>query len=189
MTAVSATPAATSRRPNRHEVEQAIRAIPDPEIPVISIDDLGIVREVRFSDDNSGVEDAAAGAQVEVIITPTYSGCPAMAAITDDVRRTARRYGLTASVETRLHPAWTTDWMSEQGRESLRRFGIAPPGSRSGEPRGPGPVFVGLSTRQVDCPQCGSVDTQEISRFGSTACKALRRCRSCAEPFEEFKTI
>lgn len=157
------------------EVEQAIRAIPDPEIPVISIDDLGIVRGVEVLDDDL----------VRVTITPTYSGCPAMEAIAGQVRRTAERHGLRADVVTLLSPAWTTDWMSESGRESLRRFGIAPPSGT----RPAGPVAVGLSVRQVACPQCGSADTEELARFGSTACKALRRCRDCREPFEEFKAI
>src|SRR5690606_17505175 len=109
----------------------------------------------------------------------------AMEAIAGQVRRTAERHGLQADVVTRLSPAWTTDWMSESGRESLRRFGIAPPSGT----RPAGPVAVGLSVRQVACPQCGSADTEELARFGSTACKALRRCRDCREPFEEFKAI
>ena len=157
------------------EVEQAIRTIPDPEIPVISIDDLGIVREVELVDDEL----------VRVTITPTYSGCPAMEAIAGQIRRTAERHGRRAEVVTRLSPAWTTDWMSEGGRESLRRVGIAPPTGT----RPVGPVSVGLSVRRVTCPQCGSEDTEELARFGSTACKALRRCRACREPFEEFKAI
>lgn len=161
------------------QLAAAIRAIPDPEIPVISIDDLGIVREVV-------VRETESGSVVEVTITPTYSGCPAMGMITAAITQVATLAGREAIVRTRLSPAWTTDWMSKRGRESLRRFGIAPPGQVSREP---GPVLVGLSLRQVECPQCGSGDTEEISRFGSTACKALRRCRRCAEPFEEFKAI
>lgn len=160
-------------------VEREIRAIPDPEIPVISIDDLGIVRAVATNVPLDGV--------VTVTITPTYSGCPAIQAIADDIARVADRYGLRARVQTQLDPAWTTDWMSPAGREALRRFGIAPPGRR--EDHRSGAVPVGLSRRLVACPQCGSDQTEELSRFGSTACKALRRCRSCAEPFEEFKAI
>lgn len=155
-------------------LEAAIRAIPDPEIPVISIDDLGIVRDIVFEGDT-----------VHVTITPTYSGCPAVQAITDQISQTVQRRGLVPDVVTTLSPAWTTDWMSELGRESLRRFGIAPPtGTRAA-----GPVTVGLSLRQVACPTCGSHNTEELARFGSTACKALRRCRACLEPFEEFKAI
>lgn len=159
------------------DIERAVREIPDPEIPVISIDDLGIVREITIEGDT-----------VHVTITPTYSGCPAVQAITDHIEHIVRQQGLVPDVMTTLSPAWTTDWMSEQGRESLRRFGIAPP-SGAGPARPNGPVVVGLSVRQVACPTCGSVDTEELSRFGSTACKSLRRCRSCREPFEEFKAI
>nr|WP_256841366.1 1,2-phenylacetyl-CoA epoxidase subunit PaaD [Ornithinimicrobium cryptoxanthini] len=158
------------------ELEQQIRDIPDPEIPVISIDDLGIVRDISV-DADSGL--------VRVTITPTYSGCPAVQAITDHISWTVRQQGLEALVDTTLSPAWTTDWMSEKGRESLRRFGIAPPSG----PRPAGPVPVGLSVRQVACPTCGSLETEELSRFGGTACKALRRCLTCREPFEEFKAI
>nr|WP_306254362.1 1,2-phenylacetyl-CoA epoxidase subunit PaaD [Ornithinimicrobium cryptoxanthini] len=158
------------------ELEQQIRDIPDPEIPVISIDDLGIVRDISV-DADSGL--------VRVTITPTYSGCPAVQAITDHISWTVRQQGLEALVDTTLSPAWTTDWMSEKGRESLRRFGIAPPSGT----RPAGPVPVGLSVRQVACPTCGSLETEELSRFGGTACKALRRCLSCREPFEEFKAI
>lgn len=157
-------------------LEQKIRDIPDPEIPVISIDDLGIVREISV-DADSGL--------VRVTITPTYSGCPAVQAITDHISWTVRQEGLEAQVDTTLSPAWTTDWMSEKGRESLRRFGIAPPSGT----RPAGPVPVGLSVRQVACPTCGSLETEELSRFGGTACKALRRCLTCREPFEEFKAI
>jgi ring-1,2-phenylacetyl-CoA epoxidase subunit PaaD len=156
----------------------AIAAIPDPEVPVITIDDLGILREV--------VVDEQARA-VTVLITPTYSGCPAMHAIGAHIEHVARRLGYVASVQTRLSPAWTTDWMSAAGRDKLREFGIAPPGQRSAVVAPP--VGLHLMARRVTCPLCGSVDTQEISRFGSTACKALRRCNACREPFDEFKTI
>jgi len=168
-------PVATA--PTAAQIEQAVRDIPDPEIPVISIDDLGILREVRVDGDT-----------VRVRITPTYSGCPAVQAITDHINWTVRQHGLVPDVSTTLSPPWTTDWMSERGREALRRFGIAPP-SGSGPVRPEGPVSVGLSVRQVACPTCGSTDTEELARFGSTACKALRRCRACREPFEEFKAI
>lgn len=185
----------------RTPVAEAISQIPDPEIPVITIDDLGILRGVV-------VDDTAR--RVEVTITPTYSGCPAMEAIQRRIVHEAARLGYASVVTTRLSPAWTTDWMSERGRERLREFGIAPPGARPGarpgagygarpesgpgeeSGRGPdagGPVAVALSVRQVACPRCGSVDTEELARFGSTACKALRRCRACGEPFDEFKAI
>lgn len=158
------------------QVERAIRAIPDPEIPVITLDDLGVIRDV---------EQVAGG--LRVTITPTYSGCPAMQAMTDAVLATGRRAGVPVDVVTQLSPAWTTDWMSHEGREALRRFGIAPPtGERAHHT---GPVGLTLQARRVTCPLCGSPDTEEVARFGSTACKALRRCLACREPFDEFKTI
>ena len=158
------------------QVERDLRAVPDPEIPVISIDDLGVIR---------GVERVGDG--LRVTITPTYSGCPAMQAMADAVVGAGARRGVPVEVVTQLSPAWTTDWMSNQGRESLRRFGIAPPtGQRA---HSTGPVGLTLQKRQVTCPLCGSPDTEEIARFGSTACKALRRCLTCREPFDEFKTI
>lgn len=150
------------------ELTTRIRAVPDPEIPVISLDDLGVIRELRF-----------VGDVVEVVMTPTYSGCPAMQAMTDAVVQVIESAGRRPEVRTRLTPAWTTDWMSEAGRTALRQFGIAPPG----------PVGMTIARRVVACPVCGSADTQEISRFGATACKALRRCRECGEPFEEFKSL
>jgi ring-1,2-phenylacetyl-CoA epoxidase subunit PaaD len=160
-------------------VAEAISQIPDPEVPVISIADLGILRDV--------VVDEVAGTLVATI-TPTYSGCPAMEAIADRIAFEAGRYGYAAEIRTQLSPAWTTDWMTDEGKEALRRFGIAPPGQVvSGDARGPVPVT--LSLRLVECPQCGSTDTTEISHFGSTACKALRRCNACLEPFDEFKAL
>ena len=170
-TATSATNAAVDLR-------AAIATIPDPEVPVITIEDLGILREVLV-DEKAGT--------VSVLITPTYSGCPAMDVIRQHIDHVARRRGYTATVRTQLSPAWTTDWMSAAGRDKLREFGIAPPGQRSEV--GPQPVGVRIMARRVTCPLCGSLDTREISRFGSTACKALRRCNECREPFDEFKAI
>jgi ring-1,2-phenylacetyl-CoA epoxidase subunit PaaD len=136
-----------------------LQDVPDPEIPVISIVDLGIVREVQ--------ED-------RVILTPTYTGCPATQVIETMVREALDAAGYRqVRIETTLSPPWTTDWITAQGREKLRAYGIAPP-----TPAG---------TSAVHCPQCNSADTEEISRFGSTPCKALWRCRSCAEPFDLFK--
>jgi len=150
--------------------------IEDPEIPAISIVDLGIVRGVRWSGDTEGGEWV-------VTITPTYSGCPAMDTIRADIVDTCARHGWhDVEVRTVLSPAWTTDWMTEGGKRKLREYGIAPP-----EPRGANrPVLVQLSVR---CPQCGSPDTREVSRFGSTACKALHVCNTCREPFDRFKAI
>jgi ring-1,2-phenylacetyl-CoA epoxidase subunit PaaD len=160
-------------------VRAAIAAVPDPEVPVITIEDLGILRSVTVDDTTRAAT---------VVITPTYSGCPAMDAIARRIEHAARRGGWTATVQTQLTPAWTTDWMSAAGRDKLREAGIAPPGARAAAVA-PGPVHVGLTVRRVTCPLCGCGDTQEIARFGSTACKALRRCNECREPFDEFKAI
>ncbi|MDQ2757376.1 MAG: phenylacetate-CoA oxygenase subunit PaaJ [Actinomycetota bacterium] len=159
-------------------VDAALREIPDPEVPVVSIADLGILREVLL-DEQSG--------EARVTITPTYSGCPAMDVIRRHVEHVCRQQGWHPVVSLRLSPPWTTDWMTDRGRQRLREFGIAPPGAAGHGDDGP----VGLTLRQrvVTCPQCGSDDTEELAHFGSTACKALRRCRVCREPFDEFKAI
>jgi ring-1,2-phenylacetyl-CoA epoxidase subunit PaaD len=157
-------------------LRSAVEAVPDPEVPVLTIADLGILRDVIL-DERRGT--------AEVVITPTYSGCPAMEAITAHVQHVCRSAGWEGRVTTRLSPAWTTDWMSDDGKEKLRRFGIAAPAHTSAA----GPVAVSLGRRTVVCPRCGSDDTTELARFGSTACKSLRRCESCREPFDEFKTL
>jgi ring-1,2-phenylacetyl-CoA epoxidase subunit PaaD len=147
--------------------------LPDPELPVVTIADLGILRDV--TEDDQG--------RVHVQITPTYSGCPAMETISDDLVDALTRAGYQhVDVEFVLSPAWTTDWMTEEAREKLRAYGIAPPGP-SGDR---GPVSLPLTVR---CPRCGSPDTRESSRFGSTACKSLWVCRSCREPFDHFKAL
>ena len=154
------------------EVRAIVAEVPDPEIPVLSIDDLGILRDVAV--DPTG--------HVEVTITPTYSGCPAMEAISEDVVRRLAQHGYPgASVRLVLSPAWTSDWMSESGKRKLHQYGVAPPSHLSN-----GTVALRLSVR---CPRCGSPDTRELSRFGSTACKSLWSCRACLEPFDSFKAI
>jgi ring-1,2-phenylacetyl-CoA epoxidase subunit PaaD len=157
---------------------EVLATVADPEIPVLSVVDLGIVRAVN-----------ADGDRVEVIVTPTYSGCPATELIEHELRRALARAGYPdASVRTVLHPAWTTDWMTAAGREKLARFGIAPPGQRA--PGAAQPVrLVRRGGDTVACPRCGSNATERISQFGSTACKALYRCRACLEPFDYFKPI
>jgi ring-1,2-phenylacetyl-CoA epoxidase subunit PaaD len=160
--------------PTAAAARAAAGAVPDPELPVLTLDDLGIVRGVRVAGDGT----------VQVDITPTYIGCPATAVIAADVRAAVEAAGARrVEVRTVLSPAWTTDWMSEDGRRKLRESGIAPPGPVRG---GGGPVPLTLAPR---CPRCGSTDTRELSRFGSTPCKALWACRSCAEPFDSFKAI
>lgn len=166
---------------------QALEAVPDPEIPVVSIRDLGILRDVTL---------AADGITVEAVITPTYSGCPAMSQIEEDAGRALDAAGLSPwRVRTVLAPAWTTDWITDAGRDALRSFGIAPPGQCASAGAGAQTVkplrFVPRAGRApsaaIACPRCGSVHTQELSRFASTACKALYRCMDCREPFDYFK--
>ena len=162
--------AALSGADLRQRAWDAAARVVDPEIPVLTIADLGVLREVTVTDDG-----------VEVAITPTYSGCPAMSAIAFDIAVALERAGFVdAHVRTVLSPAWTTDWMSEEGRRKLRDYGIAPPQKVSSRR-----ALFGL--QQVQCPQCGSDDTELLSEFGSTSCKALWRCKSCREPFDYFK--
>lgn len=160
-------------------VRRLLDDVPDPEIPVITIADLGILRDV-------GVD----AGRVTVTITPTYSGCPAMQAIREDIEARLGEAGYAdVEVRTVLSPAWTTDWITPRGRQALADFGIAPPGPAGHRPGGHGsggPVPLTLSVR---CPQCGSFDTRELSHFGSTACKALYQCRACREPFDSFKAL
>ena len=150
---------------------EAVSAVVDPEIPVLTIADLGVLRDVTERD----------GA-VEVTITPTYSGCPAMSVIALEVELALARAGIEgARVRTVLAPAWTTDWLTAEGRRKLAGFGIAPP-----EATGSRRALFGAPAA-LSCPRCGSTDTEQISAFGSTACKALWRCRACREPFDAFK--
>ena len=154
------------------DVRALLAEVCDPEIPVITIEDLGILRDVQVQD-----------GRVVVTITPTYSGCPAMQEIEADVRAALAEHGhRDVEVRTVLSPAWTTDWMSEAGREALRAYGIAPPQRRAA-----GPVPVTLGPPRLRCPQCGSADTEELTRFASTSCKSMWRCRTCREPFDHFK--
>jgi len=161
----------------------ALEAVPDPEIPVVSIRELGILREVNERADGG----------VDVVITPTYSGCPAMGQIEDDVRAALAREQIAATVVTRLAPAWTTDWITAPARDKLRAYGIAPPGAANddaGQPPGGNVLRFArraAARKEVPCPLCGSADTTETSHFGSTACKSLYKCLSCLEPFDYFK--
>ncbi len=162
-----------------HEVAAAwaaLEGLTDPEIPVISLRELGILRDVRSGADG-----------LEVVITPTYSGCPAMSQIEDDVRAALAGAGLAARVVTRLAPAWTTDWMSAAGKEKLRAYGIAPPHAVPAGERTVRFIAKPAAAESVPCPHCGSANTVESAHFGSTACKALYKCRDCQEPFDYFK--
>ncbi len=152
---------------------QALHDVPDPEVPALSVVDLGIVREI----------DAADGGGLRVVLTPTYSGCPATEAIEADIRSALERRGLgPILVHQRLAPPWTSDWISTEGRRKLSACGIAPPPET-------GAAIVHVIARNVACPRCDSARTERLSVFGSTACKSLYRCLACREPFEFFKPI
>jgi len=170
----------TAAHPSTDAVWACLAKVEDPEIPVLSVVDLGIVRDVRWSGDNDGAE-------CVVTITPTYSGCPAIEVISQSIREALKAQGLTrVRLETQISPAWTTDWLSDDGCRKLREYGIAPPTERaiaiSAIGRGPRPVL-----KAVACPRCNSEHTEQTSQFGSTPCKALHRCLDCLEPFDSFK--
>ena len=182
-------------------VWQLLESLTDPEIPVVTLRELGILRDVRTALAQDGTE------QLEVVITPTYSGCPAMGQIEDDVHNLLQAHGLKGKVKTQLAPAWTTDWITPEAKEKLRAYGIAPPHSgadhdcqtQSSKSNGSSASsiiqFAARSASNpgrheqlaVPCPQCNSDNTTETSHFGSTACKALYRCLDCMEPFDYFK--
>lgn len=145
--------------------------VPDPEVPVLTIGDLGVLRDVRLMEDGA----------VEVDITPTYTGCPAMSVFTMDIETALLKAGFpSVRIKTVLSPAWTTDWLSDEAREKLRVYGIAPPAGKASR-------RALFGDDEVACPRCGSLATEKVSEFGSTACKALWRCTACAEPFDYFK--
>ena len=172
---VSAIRLVAETRPTMDAIWAALAAIPDPEIPVISLVELGIVRDVRWHDD-----------QLVVTLTPTYSGCPATEVIAADVAAALAAAGIVgARIETRLSPAWTTDWIAAAAKTRLAEYGIAPPGARAAVQA----IDIGGLRRRepVPCPRCGSTRTRELSRFGSTPCKAQHRCEDCLEPFDYFK--
>ncbi|MFB0834884.1 1,2-phenylacetyl-CoA epoxidase subunit PaaD [Arthrobacter halodurans] len=155
------------------ELLRIASSVTDPEIPVLTIEDLGILRGVEAEGEDG----------VVVTITPTYSGCPAMDAIREDLEKAFGEAGFgRVRVNLVLSPAWTTDWMSESGKAKLEEYGIAPPTGKGHR----GPVTLGLT---VKCPRCHSLNTRELSRFGSTSCKALYQCRDCLEPFDYFKVL
>ena len=159
---------------DKKQLLELLSAISDPEIPVITIADLGILREVKFVDD-----------QCIVVITPTYSGCPAMKVIEDDIKTKLKEVGIeNVKVELVYSPAWTTDWITDEAKEKLRAYGIAPPEHTSVDKA----ALTG-KPRHLKCPQCRFENIEMISQFGSTACKALYRCLDCKEPFDYFKCI
>ncbi|QNE16521.1 1,2-phenylacetyl-CoA epoxidase subunit PaaD [Pseudarthrobacter sp. NBSH8] len=159
----------------RQKARDIAATVCDPEIPVLTIADLGILRNVEIKDNN-----------VTVTITPTYSGCPAMDAIRDDLKTAFAKEGYTAEVDLVLAPAWTTDWMTDAGKAKLKEYGIAPPSGMAAAGGHHGPIRLQMA---VKCPQCSSLNTKELTRFGSTSCKALYVCKDCLEPFDYFKVL
>jgi ring-1,2-phenylacetyl-CoA epoxidase subunit PaaD len=158
----------SSLEEEKKKIWSILETVTDPEVPVLTVIDLGIVRDVKI---NAG--------GIEVVITPTYSGCPAMDMIAANIKMELLANGYPKiKITSVLSPAWTTDWMSEEGKRKLKEYGIAPPQTRSDRP--------GL-TDNIECPQCHSTNTRLISEFGSTACKALYQCNDCKEPFDYFK--
>jgi ring-1,2-phenylacetyl-CoA epoxidase subunit PaaD len=151
----------------------AAASVPDPEVPCVTVADLGILRSVEIDDKGAAI----------ARVTPTYSGCPATLAIELSVEAALRRAGFEARVERVISPAWTTAWIGETAREKLREYGIAPPVEASGS------IRALFGETEVACPRCGSTDTARISEFGSTPCKAHYRCEACLEPFDYFKCI
>jgi len=168
----------TMTKPSLNEVWAWLAAVPDPEIPAVSVVDLGIVRDARWD-----------GEQLVIDITPTYSGCPATGIIALDIELAMVKKGVqNIKVNTVLSPAWTTDWISEIGRKKLKDYGIVPPAHAANSCAG----MMGLSgakAAKIDCPLCGSGNTERVSQFGSTPCKASYRCKSCLEPFDYFKAF
>ncbi|HEX2134717.1 MAG TPA: 1,2-phenylacetyl-CoA epoxidase subunit PaaD [Microvirga sp.] len=168
----------TLTRPSVDQLRAWLAEVPDPEIPAVSVIDLGIVRDVRWSGD-----------ELVVALTPTYSGCPATSVIAFDVEAALRARGIErVRIERRLSPPWTTDWITEEGRRKLEAYGIAPPAEQAADI--PSPLDRLLrKPATVACPRCGSTDTRRVSEFGSTPCKAQYRCNGCLEPFDYFKCV
>ena len=163
---------------DKQQILSILEQVADPEVPVLSVIDLGIVRNVNFFNTVSG--DRA----VEVVITPTYSGCPAMDVISIQIKMILLEQGFKkVTVTSILSPAWTTDWMSEAGKEKLKAFGIAPPNATQSVCN----IKLFAEEEAIQCPHCQSYNTKLISQFGSTACKALYKCNNCLEPFDYFK--
>ncbi|MEV5774140.1 1,2-phenylacetyl-CoA epoxidase subunit PaaD [Streptomyces antimycoticus] len=169
------TPPASSTTPLEEELLRLAGSVPDPELPMVSLAELGVMRGLRL----------LGPGRVEVELTPTYTGCPALESMATDIERVLHDHGVPeVAVRTVLSPPWTTDAISAEGRRKLAESGIAPPSPRRAAADGPVPVALA-----VRCPHCGSTETELLSRFSSTACKALRRCTACGEPFDHFKEL
>lgn len=160
-----------SKKISEKQVYQWLSEISDPEIPVLSILDLGIVRDVKTEE----------GGMLHITITPTYSGCPAMDIISMQIRMALLSRGFKVNIDLQLSPAWTTDWITDSGKQKMLEYGIAPPKRRAKDTLG---LF---EEDEIACPRCGSIHTEMISQFGATSCKAMYRCLDCKEPFEHFK--
>jgi ring-1,2-phenylacetyl-CoA epoxidase subunit PaaD len=161
------------------EARKVVAEVVDPEMPMLTLDDLGVIRAVE-----------ADGDTVTVTITPTYSGCPALEVMRDDLRARLTASGYArVEVRTVLSPPWSTDWISAEGRRKLAEHGVAPPGRVGARQAGPVPLTLAPPAAVVRCPRCGSPATEELSRFGPTSCTALRRCTACREPFEHMKDL
>ncbi len=159
---------------------EVARRVTDPEMPMLTLEDLGVLRGV----------DVTPSGEVVVTITPTYSGCPAMATMRDDLVRSLQQEGLRARVRVALSPAWSSDWITERGRRALREHGLSAPGPAAAPGRAGGiPLTLGPTRRELTCPRCGSGAVELTSEFGATSCKALYRCTACLEPFEHVKEI
>jgi ring-1,2-phenylacetyl-CoA epoxidase subunit PaaD len=159
----------------KEDINGWLAAVTDPEVPVLTIADLGIIRNITISEQNGSPA-------VKVTITPTYSGCPAMDVIAINIRMALGSHGVRyVEIENQISPAWTTDWMTEEGKQKLKAYGIAPPNRKAYQALG---LF---EEDEISCPRCGSERTEMVSNFGPTSCKALFKCLSCSEPFEHFK--
>ena len=160
---------------SKEHILSLLSEIPDPEIPVITIVELGVIRDIQIVDDTT----------IELKITPTYSGCPAMKQIEDDVRKKLTEHGFASiTINTVFSPPWTTDWITPEAKEKLRKYGIAPPETTTEDKS-----WLTGKTKSIACPRCKSTNTKLVSQFGSTACKALYQCNDCLEPFDYFKCI
>ena len=149
-----------------------LRALTDPELPFLTLDDLGMIREIKRNENN-----------LVVTISPTYIGCPAVSVIEENIINKLKKIGVEATVEKSFSPPWSSDWISENGRKKMEEFGIAPPHSKETK------SFSSFLPKKVKCPQCSSYQTEKVSEFGSTACKSLYRCLDCKEPFDRFKCV
>ena len=171
---------ATSRHDTQRQARAVAETVTDPELPMLTLADLGVLRDVDVDDQD----------RVLVVVTPTYSGCPAITEMRSELRHRLLEAGhRDVEIQTALNPPWTSDWITAEGRRKLAEHGIEPPGSAPQQPTGPTPLTLEPTRRVIRCTRCGSTETEELSPFSATACRALWRCRRCSEPFERFKEV